>query len=120
MKLFQTFERLFVVVAVRSRSAIPDSNPFFKLIKLIHTHFSHRAIYFLHVSCFGVGFPHLILYIFVEAKTFRDYFECFYPLITTIINFCNITTLFLNRTKVFGLIDSFESTIQKRKHKKNP
>lgn len=119
MKFFKIFELIFSVVAIRPGTTLPDSNIIFGLIKLIQTRIFHHAIFIVHVSCYVFSLPSLMLYIFVEAKTFKDYFECLYPFVTTIANLSNIIVLFCNRTKIFDLIDHFESTIETRKAKTN-
>lgn len=110
MKIFQAFEKIFTLVAIRVE--LPK-NPSHINVQPVQVHpFGLKNV--LPYICFGYGAGVSAAFIFFEARTFQEFSEAFYGLVTMILNICNITVLFCNGAKILELIDKFESSIEKR------
>lgn len=108
MKIFVRFQKVlsFAISRVPSSGSVSDaksSGVRFGILNLVPW-FS-----------LGSGILQSAIFILFEAETFREYSECMYPLVTTMVNFGNLSVLVWKAVDIFKLIDRFESTFESRK-----
>lgn len=120
MKLFQAFQEIFTLVAIRVKlpknPPAPNSNT--NVLKPVQVHVEPYGLRNLIPQiCFGYGAGLTGVFLFVEARTFQELSEAIFGLVTMILNICNFTVLFCNGAKILELIDKFETSIQTRKRK---
>lgn len=102
MKLFQEYERS-VAFFLFSRDNL-DFEGFRTRFKII---FSFVTI--------GGGVSLTGLFMILEAESFQEYSEAFYPFITMLVNLEGLFYSFAIRRKIYNTIDSIEMIIDSRK-----
>lgn len=105
MKVLQTFQKTLSFVV--TRDAPHETSRIQKFIS---------AFNYLWVGSFFLfGMLFMVLFLLLEAQTFQDYSETFYPLFTLLIDSCIISIYLSRKTKIFALIDELENIIEQRK-----
>lgn len=69
--------------------------------------------------CFGYGLVAVILFDAVEANSFQEYAESFYPITTLFFHACSPMALIDCESKMLELINHFEQVIESRKYFQN-
>lgn len=68
--------------------------------------------------CVGLSFflalLFLILFLLLEAESFEDYSDIFYPLYITFTDVCILLIYISRKSKIFALIDNLEDIIEIR------
>lgn len=103
MKVLQTIQEDITFLIIRDD--VTDSRR--KFINI----FSNLMVY----STYALGCMLLTAFLFLEAQTFEQYSDAFYPLATIVVGIFNWTIYVRNKSTIFGLIDDFEKSIDSRK-----
>lgn len=97
MKVLQTFQKTLSFVVTRDASI--------------------SAFNYIWVGSFFLfGMIFMVLFLLLQAETFQDYSETFYPLFTILIDTCIILIYLSRKTKIFALIDELETIIEQRRN----
>lgn len=104
MKILQTFQEKLSFIANR------DTDEKITFAQKSLRAFNHCCIGFVYF----VGLILLTQFLLIEAETFKDYAETFYPLLTIITNAGIILIYILIKTKIFALIDTLEEILNNR------
>lgn len=94
MKVLQTYRRNLTFVIARDNTGIKT----FKFAWVL--------------SVFGVSVFSVILVLVLEARTFQDYSESFYPLSTILVDFFIVIIYVSRKAQIFKLIDELENAIE--------
>lgn len=104
MKVLQIFQDSLSFIA--TRDTVENKTRFEKCLRI----FRDIQVGFIYVS----GLLSFFLFLLIEAKTFQDYAEIIYPLVTVFVNSCIILIYISRKSKIFALIDRLEDIIKIR------
>lgn len=122
MKFFRFFE-IYLNFAIARKTIIkvkPLTNPKkpkandFKLSNSVELR-PLTASNLLPFFSLGYGFAFTLIFLLYEAKTFQEFSETLYPVVTTLLNIGNLTVLMSNGKRIFELIDRFGDVVENRK-----
>lgn len=102
MKVLQTLEKAFTFAIIRENSSALQR-------------YLHRIQKLIASFNYLLGPIFLILTIHLDAKTFEEYEEIFYPLATLVTAGLIFMVYIWNRSEIFGMIDHFNEIIESSK-----
>lgn len=104
MKVLQIFQDSLSFVV--NRGTDEKKTPFQKCLRI----FNDIRVGFIY----GFGLLSLFLFLLIEAKTFQEYAEVIYPLVTVFVNSCIILIYKSKKCQIFAMIDGLEDIINIR------
>lgn len=104
MKVFCTLQKFMSILGIQPH---PAQQLLFN---------SKSILAFIFIVRYGIF---TIAGLLFDAKTFGEYAESFYAIMTGFIVVSNFSTMTLKMSKIFRLIEQFDDTIQKRKFQLN-